>query len=114
MDELKAKLPRQESKIIEVGNLRIDKGQSCCWYSEERINLSRCQLRVLMTLARRPNTVTPRHVIIGEAWQGVRVGHQSLQQMLAQLRKKFSLVTQDEVIVTHHGKGVRLNIAPGA
>lgn len=95
---------------IAIGNMLLDKKQSCLLHDNKTISLTTKEYKLLCIFAHSPNQIIARERLQKEIWEdeGVIVGR-SLDMFISRLRKK--LVADKSVnLINIHGKGFKLEI----
>ena len=100
---------RRPSVELASGNLRLDPGKRAAWKGSEPLVLTAREFAILETLLRRPGAVLSREEILEQAW-GEREEPMSntIDVLIARLRRKIDEPKQDSRIETVRGMGYRL------
>lgn len=100
-------IPQEEEyKILEAGELRIDKEQYTVFRGDERLDLPRKEFELLSLLASRPGKVFTRDEILNAVWgTEVVVGDRTIDVHIRKIREKLG----DDLIRTVKGIGYTLD-----
>jgi two-component system alkaline phosphatase synthesis response regulator PhoP len=97
----------ENSAVIEVGNLSIDKERFRVMKDSEEIILPKKEFEMLMLLASKPNKVFSREEIFAKVWgNDVIVGDRTIDVHVRKIREKIGL----EVIKTIKGVGYKFEL----
>ena len=109
ISRLKALLRRYESeetkpKIIEEGNLKIDRERYLIEFNGEEMSIPRKEFELIYLLASKPGKVFKREEILNEIWgRDIIVGDRTIDVHIRKLREKLG----DDLIKTVKGIGYK-------
>jgi DNA-binding response OmpR family regulator len=102
--------PIIENNTITFGDLEIDRRRFHVIRGNETFPLTMRELRLLEVFAERPNEVLSRDFLLNAVWGVDYFGTtRTLDQHIAQLRKKVETPNSVQLIVTVHGVGYKYN-----
>lgn len=103
-------LPPTENQLIAIGKILFDKSKKQLILSNETVNLTAKENKILYIFAQNPNQVIDRARLQKEIWEddGIIVGR-SLDVFISKLRKKLESDAAVQ-LVNIHGKGYKLQI----
>ncbi len=101
-------LPNDESSCI-VGLLTIEPDKHKVFWGQEEVCLTATEFSLLKGMSQQPDRVFDRNQIMSMAYDAnINVSDRTIDSHIRHIRKKFSAVGCDEVIVTVHGVGYKL------
>ena len=105
--------PATHSDAIEVGPLTIDTHALTAYWENRRLDLSVTELRVLLALARRPDSIVSQRDIVNEAWATSEAigGREMVKTTIYRLRRNLANAGVDGLVIDSHrglGYGLRL------
>jgi two-component system response regulator ChvI len=111
--EAAAKVPSQQSKSLERGQLVMDQERHTCTWKGEPVTLTVTEFLILHSLAQRPGVVKSRDALMDSAYdEQVYVDDRTIDSHIKRLRKKFKAVDDDfDMIETLYGVGYRFREA---
>jgi len=96
-----------DADAVQVGRVRVDRGQHRVWVGETEVGLTVTELRILDVLIRRPGRVYPRAELVELAYPGPHhVSDRTLDSHVRRIRQKLR-DAGSECIETVHGLGFR-------
>ena len=94
----------EETKLIQKGNLVIDKEKHLVLIGEKEVNLPRKEFSLLLLLVSKPQKVFTREEIFSKVWgNDIIVGDRTIDVHIRKLREKIG----DENIITIKGVGYK-------
>ncbi len=99
----------ETSKLLERGNLVMDKERHTCTWLAKPVTLTVTEFLILFALAQRPGVVKSRNALMDAAYDDqVYVDDRTIDSHIKRLRKKFKVVDDDfDMIETLYGVGYR-------
>lgn len=98
----------EKQKIIEVGNLTIDKERHETTFNKRKISLTLKEFKLLELLASKPGKVFVRNEILDYVWgDEIIVGDRTIDVHIRRIRQKLD----DDIITTVKGIGYKLESA---
>lgn len=99
----------EASKLLERGNLVMDKERHTCTWLGKPVTLTVTEFLILFALAQRPGVVKSRNALMDAAYDDqVYVDDRTIDSHIKRLRKKFKVVDDDfDMIETLYGVGYR-------
>src|SRR5262249_40342620 len=83
-------LPKEASKVLERGQLRMDPERHTCTWKNEQVTLTVTEFLILQALASRPGVVKSRNALMDAAYDDqVYVDDRTIDSHFKRLRKKF-------------------------
>lgn len=105
--------PQQADKV-EVGDLRLDRGQHRCWRGEEEIELTPREFDLLAALLDAAGQAVPKAELIEKVWGPRFEGDPNIVEVyIGYLRKKVDRPFDRNAIETVRGVGYRLEQSGG-
>lgn len=99
-----------ESSNFFIGEIEIDRKRFRVMRGDETLPLTMRELRLLEVFAERPNEVLSRDFLLNAVWGVDYFGTtRTLDQHIAQLRKKVETPDSPQLIMTVHGVGYKYN-----
>ncbi|WP_068085099.1 response regulator transcription factor [Polycladidibacter stylochi] len=101
--------PTDASKILERGNLAMDRERHTCTWMNKPVTLTVTEFLILYALAQRPGVVKSRNALMDAAYDDqVYVDDRTIDSHIKRLRKKFKSADDDfDMIETLYGVGYR-------
>ena len=94
---------------LEVGTLRVDRGQRRVWSGEDEVHLTPTEFDLLACLAAEPGVVLTREVLLAQVWGWAEAsGTRTVDSHVKSLRRKLGAGT----FRTVHGVGYALEVEP--
>ena len=111
--EAGAKVPGQQARSLERGQLVMDQERHTCTWKSEPVTLTVTEFLILHALAQRPGVVKSRDALMDAAYdEQVYVDDRTIDSHIKRLRKKFKAVDDEfEMIETLYGVGYRFREA---
>ena len=104
----------QVAEKVEVGDLRLDRGQHRCWRGEEEIELTPREFDLLAALLDAAGQAVPKADLIEKVWGPRFEGDPNIVEVyIGYLRKKVDRPFDRNAIETVRGVGYRLEQAGG-
>ena len=105
--------PKQDAKVLERGQLRMDPERHVCTWKSDAVTLTVTEFLVLQALASRPGVVKSRDALMDAAYDDqVYVDDRTIDSHVKRLRKKFKSVDEAfDMIETLYGVGYRFKEA---
>ncbi len=101
-----------EPTVVDVGELRIDKGAHRVVVGESEISLTALEFKLLVTLAERRDRVQARGTLLTDVWaMDSEIASRTVDTHVKRLRDKLG--TAGRFIETVRGVGYRFSEAPG-
>ena len=101
---------KQVSDTFQFGEVEIDRKRFLVRRGEEQSSLTMRELRLLEVFDEHPNEVLSRDFLLNAVWGVDYLGTtRTLDQHIAQLRKKVETENSPQLIVTVHGVGYKFN-----
>ncbi len=105
----------QSDDALRIGGLTLHLGRHAADFNGTPIDLTRREMGILMTLARRPQQVFPRPALVDQVYGiGTDVSDRTLDSHLRNLRAKLVAAGCTDGIETLHGIGLRIGACRGA
>ena len=105
--------PASHAHTVELGPLTIDPRAHAAHWESRRLDLSVTELRVLLALARRPDTIVSQREIVNEAWATSDAigGRDMVKTTIYRLRRSLVAAGVDGLVIeSHRGLGYRLRL----
>lgn len=101
------RLNKEDTGILQVGDLKIDREKYIVNYQEKEIILARKEFELLALLAGKPGKVFLRNEILNQVWgTEVIVGDRTIDVHIRKVRQKLNL----DCITTVKGVGYKFNL----
>ena len=95
------------SKVIEIGDIKIDPDQYLVYYKEEPISLAKKEFELISYLASKPGRVFLRNEILNQIWGSeVIVGDRTIDVHVRKIRQKLGI----DCITTVKGVGYKFEL----
>ena len=95
------------SKVIEIGDVKIDPDQYLVYYKDEPISLAKKEFELISYLASKPGRVFLRNEILNQIWGSeVIVGDRTIDVHVRKIRQKLGI----ECITTVKGVGYKFEL----
>ena len=95
------------SKVIEIGDIKIDSDQYLVYYKEEPISLAKKEFELISYLASKPGRVFLRNEILNQIWGSeVIVGDRTIDVHVRKIRQKLGI----DCITTVKGVGYKFEL----
>ncbi len=105
-----AETPKPVADLFSFGEVEIDRKRFLVKRGEEQSSLTMRELRLLEVFDEKPNEVLSRDFLLNAVWGVDYLGTtRTLDQHIAQLRKKVESPDSPQLIVTVHGVGYKYN-----
>jgi two-component system, OmpR family, alkaline phosphatase synthesis response regulator PhoP len=101
------RINKEESGIIQIGDIKIDREQYLIIYKDQDIILARKEFELLALLASKPGKVFLRNEILNQVWgTEVIVGDRTIDVHIRKIRQKLNL----DCITTVKGVGYKFEL----
>jgi two-component system alkaline phosphatase synthesis response regulator PhoP len=95
------------SKVIEIGDVKIDPDQYLVYYKDEPISLAKKEFELISYLASKPGRVFLRNEILNQIWGSeVIVGDRTIDVHIRKIRQKLGI----DCITTVKGVGYKFEL----
>jgi two-component system phosphate regulon response regulator PhoB len=103
--------PSETSDLIELGALKIDRAEHRVWVSDQAIQLTNIELRLLLTLYDRRTRVQSRETLLYVVWgDDARISLRTVDAHVKRLRHKLGAAR--DYVQTVRGVGYRFSSEP--
>ena len=98
-----------QSSILEHNGMILNLSEATLLYQNEKVELTKNELRILQLLMENKDKVVPRDTIMVKLWEDDNyVDENTLSVNVNRLRKKLEMVGLKDIILTKKGIGYRI------
>ena len=99
-----------ENDFLTFKDVILAKDESALAYKDQKLELTKNELRILTVLFENKTAVTTRDLLMQKLWQtDVYIDDNTLSVNMTRLRQKLALIGLENLIITRKGQGYSLN-----